>query len=186
MSEHPNDAQLLESAEQDPQAFGHLYDRYAARLYVYAAGHVGSADVATELVAETFAQAWRSRRRARADDEGSLAPWLYGIARNLLRHYHRRRSVESRARKRLHIAVGAAELDDSLADRLAAEDARPDLRAAIAQLPADQRRAVGLRVLAELPYEEIARRLDCTTDTARARVSRGLRGLNTSLEGARK
>jgi RNA polymerase sigma-70 factor (ECF subfamily) len=58
-----------------------------------------------------------------------------------------------------------------------------ELRQALAELPAEQRQAVVLRVLGDLPYGAIASRLDCTSTAARIRVSRGLNRLRARLEG---
>lgn len=65
----------------------------------------GDATIAHELLAETFAQAWRGARRFRGADERSGAAWLYGIARNLLRQHYRQGRVETAARRRLGIAT---------------------------------------------------------------------------------
>ena len=58
-----------------------------------------------------------------------------------------------------------------------------DLSEALAELPAEQRQAVALRVVGDLPYRRIASRLDCTPAAARIRVSRGLTRLRARLEG---
>jgi RNA polymerase sigma-70 factor, ECF subfamily len=56
----------------------------------------------------------------------------------------------------------------------------------LAELPDDQREAVRLRVLEDVPYQEIARRMKITAQVARARVSRGLRALNLALQDERQ
>jgi DNA-directed RNA polymerase specialized sigma24 family protein len=45
-----------------------------------------------------------------------------------------------------------------------------------------ERAAVELRVVGELPYAEIAARLDCTENNARQRVHRGLARLNNLMQ----
>jgi RNA polymerase sigma-70 factor (ECF subfamily) len=61
-----------------------------------------------------------------------------------------------------------------------------DLRAALGRelerLSDGQRQALQLRVVEERPYDEVARRLGVSEQTARARVSRGLRALTAALE----
>jgi RNA polymerase sigma-70 factor (ECF subfamily) len=54
---------------------------------------------------------------------------------------------------------------------------RRSLSLALTELPDEQRRAVELRVLEDLPYREIARRLSIRPAAARLRVSRALRRL---------
>lgn len=62
----------------------------------------------------------------------------------------------------------------------------PELRAALAALGAGEREAVELRVVDELAYEEIARRLDIQPAAARLRVSRALRRLRIALAGVKQ
>jgi RNA polymerase sigma factor (sigma-70 family) len=73
---------------------------------------------------------------------------------------------------------------DAVDDRIAARALRPALQSAVAGLPAEQQRALELRVVQQLPYEEVAGRLDCSINAARLRVSRALRSLTAQLEGA--
>jgi RNA polymerase sigma-70 factor (ECF subfamily) len=59
---------------------------------------------------------------------------------------------------------------------------RSTLRTELQRLSSDQRVALQLRVVDELPYPEVAHQLGITEATARARVSRGLRALAAALE----
>jgi RNA polymerase sigma-70 factor (ECF subfamily) len=134
-------------------------------------------------MAETFAQAWRGARRFRGADERAGAAWLYGIARNLLRQHHRKGRLETRARRRLGMST-LTSYDDEAEDadsRIDARELGPVVREAFAELTPEQQRAVAYRVVDELSYEEIAAQLDCTTNTARSRVFRGLRTLRATV-----
>src|SRR5215207_1421528 len=166
------DAKLLAAARSDPDAFAELYRRHARAVHRFFRGRAPSR-VAGELTAETFAQAALSLRRFRDRADGSALPWLYGIARNLLRRYHEHERVESRARERLGMPVRAYDLDvEAAGDRLDAERAAPALAAALDSLPPGQRQAVELRVVGELPYDEVASSLGCSEVAARIRVTR--------------
>ena len=141
--------------------------------------------VAGELTAETFAQAALSVRRFRDRGDGTALPWLYGIARNLLRRYHERERVETRARERLGMTVRTYDLDvDEANARADAARLGPTLAAALGSLPASQRQAVELRVVADLPYEQVADSLGCSEVAARIRVTRALGTLSRLLKGA--
>ena len=72
----------------DADAFGILFDDYARAIYRYSYRVTGDATGAEDVVAQTFLEAWRLRRRVRPEG-GSLGPWLYGIATNVLRNAHR-------------------------------------------------------------------------------------------------
>jgi RNA polymerase sigma factor (sigma-70 family) len=179
-----SDAELMRRARRDPQAFDGIYVRHARAVHGWLASQVGE-HVAWELTAETFAQAWISRRRFRPDASESAAAWLHGIARNLHRQWSRRQRVDATAMRRLgmQLDLAASSDDDDALDRLLVEQIGPDLASSLDRLPADQRTAIELRVVQELPYEEIARRLDVTPDVVRMRVMRGLRVLHADLEG---
>src|SRR5580765_7390669 len=91
-SEH-SDADLIRAAGSDPAAFGVLYERHAFRVYTWCRRRLEWA--ASDLTAETFAQAWLGRRRFRDERDGTALPWLLGIAHNVLRESARRDWIET-------------------------------------------------------------------------------------------
>ena len=168
------DAELLSSPE--PAAFRELYDRYSDRIYRFQAGRTRDHNAALDLTAETFAQAWLSRTRFRDLADGSAAPWLYAIARHVLVASVRKRTLERGALERLG-ALGERDGDDVVPTPVWLED----LDEAVAALPEDVRRAIELRIVDELPYDDVARELRTTAGAARVRVHRGLRALRSRL-----
>jgi RNA polymerase sigma factor (sigma-70 family) len=180
------DADLLKAARQDPEAFREFYDRYAVWIRSWFLRHTGSDSASLDLTAETFAQAWHASKRFKDLAGGSGAPWLFGIARNLLRQYHKHNRIESAARERMGMPVAFAESEDyeRVDERIEASSLAPLVRHAVRALPKEQRRALELRVVQQLPYEEVAGVLGCSQNAARLRVSRALRALTTQLRGA--
>jgi len=179
-----SDAELVREARHDPDALGELYRRHAERLHSWLRTQVAP-QIACELTAETFAQAALSLRRFTDPGGGSASPWLFGIAKNLLRRYYEHQRVDRRARRRLGMPERAH--DPNLArveERDRAERMRPSLAAALATLPPGQRRALELRVIQELPYEQVASSLSCSEGAARIRVTRALGSLSEHLKGA--
>ncbi len=177
------DAQLIKAARTDPDAFGELYGRHAGVVLAFLQSRVPER-VAGELTAETFAQAALSLKRFRDEKGGSGLPWLYGIARNLLRTFHERERIESKARQRLGLPAHDYELEVHEANaRVDAERLAPDLSAALATLPPTQQQALQLRVIEELPYRQVARSLDCSEVAARIRVTRAIDSLSRLLKG---
>jgi RNA polymerase sigma-70 factor (ECF subfamily) len=178
------DAQLIKDARRDPDALGELYSRHAAGIHAWLAART-STSTASELTAETFAQAALSLRRFRDERDGSAAPWLVGIARNLLRRSLERDRIEASARRRLGMPADAHDADLARIDeRDRAARLEPALSAALGDLPATQRRALELRVLDELSYEQVASSLECSEVAARIRVTRALGSLSRRLKGA--
>jgi RNA polymerase sigma-70 factor, ECF subfamily len=177
------DAELILASRRDPQAFRQLYDRWAERLLIYLYRRVLDAEVAADLLAETFAVAYERRHRFR-DLGRPGGAWLYGIAAKELSHWYRRQEVERRAVRRLGIDVPQLDQEsiariEALAD---ADEHRVALAAALRQMTGGERDAVELRVVSELDYREIAARLGCTEGAARRRVHRGLARLNNLMQ----
>jgi RNA polymerase sigma-70 factor (ECF subfamily) len=52
----------------------------------------------------------------------------------------------------------------------------------VARPPSGQRNAIDLRVMQQLPFGDVAARLDCSERAARMRVSRALRTLRSQLD----
>ena len=176
-ADEPTDARLLVDARRNPDAFRTLYDRYARRIHVFFERRTGDPDASLDLTAETFARAWLARHTFRDLAGGSAGPWLFTIARRILLASAERRRLESDARVRLGL----------LSEREAAEEEAPGwlegLAEALAALPPAQRRAVELRVVDDLSYEQVAAGLGCSPMAARIRVSRGLSALRQAMEG---
>jgi RNA polymerase sigma factor (sigma-70 family) len=180
-----SDAELLKASASDPAAFGEFYERHAAAVLAFFHRRTACAQTALDLTAETFAEAFAFRRRYRDTGAPTLA-WLLGIARHKLSRSLARGRVEDHARRRL--GIERRELDDLAIERIdelcSSEDLRNRVEEALESLTPKVAEAVVLRVVCELPFAEVARRLDCSEVAARMRVARGLSQLHDSLEAS--
>ncbi len=186
MYEELGDGELLALSREDPNAFGALYERHAEALVAFFARRTLDPEVAAELTAETFAEAFASRARFRDRGAGGAggAGWLYGIARHQLGRFFRSGAVDSRARRRLDMPERhvSPEDYDRIEELIDFERVGRAVAEAFSLLSEEQREAMTLRVVEGRPYHEVARLLQCTEETARARVSRGLKRLTRLLE----
>jgi RNA polymerase sigma-70 factor (ECF subfamily) len=169
---------------QDADAFAALYDREARTVLVFIARRTLDPELALDLTAETFAQAFRGRRSFRGATAMEERAWLFTIARRQISRYHRRGTVERRALEALGAQVPEAHEDDlrEIEEAAGLDDLRAALGDELARLNHDQRAALQLRVVEERSYPEVADALGVSEQTARARVSRGLRALARALE----
>ena len=183
-SDPRSDAELLRASARDPEAFGVFYDRHAATVLAYFQRRTACAESAADLAAETFAAAFHARRRYR-DTGAPAVAWVFGIAHHQLADAIRHERIDDRARKRL--GMERVELDDEALRRIEEladlAPVRARLDAALTELTPDSAEAVRLRVDAELPYTEVARRLGCTEGAARVRVARALMKLADTIGG---
>src|SRR5512132_4662811 len=83
-----DDAELILRSSREPELFGLLFERHAEAMRAYVARRTLDAESAAELVAETFAEAFSSRRRLR-DAGGDGVGWLSGLGRHLRSRYCR-------------------------------------------------------------------------------------------------
>lgn len=167
------DADLLAAAVSDAEAFGEFYDRNAESVVGFFMRRTACPQTAADLSAETFAEALRTVHRFR-QDRGAPRAWLFGIAKNQLRRFLRRRSTSDRALRRLGIDPGALDHSDLVSDSLDLSQLRNDVASSLDSLSSGVRDAVRLRVMEELSYAEVAARLGCSEGAARVRVTRGL------------
>jgi RNA polymerase sigma factor (sigma-70 family) len=168
----------------DADDIARLYGTHARSLVAYFARRTFDAQAATELMAETFAEAVADRRKFRGTTDEEAGAWLYGIARHQLSGWYRRAGVERRALARL--GLDPPGLTDDEYERIEELSGLAELRAQVAEaierLTGDHRTALQLRVIEERPYSEIAATLGVDEQAARARVSRALRGLAADLD----
>jgi RNA polymerase sigma-70 factor (ECF subfamily) len=178
-----SDTELLLASRAEPVAFVELYRRHAEDVLRYFARRTLDPEAAAELTAETFAEAYASRRNYRDTGANGVA-WLYGIARHQLGRFFRTGTIDAAARRRIGIAREELPADDyerieELVDLAPIHEA---LVEALETLADEQRDALRLRVIDGLGYSEVAERLGCAEAAARKRVSRGLRRIALVLQ----
>jgi RNA polymerase sigma factor (sigma-70 family) len=164
----------------DEAAFAAIYRRYLPLVLRWCWRETRNRELAADLSAEVFAAALTAARRYRPE-QGTVAAWLLGIARNKLRESRKRGRIEDSARRRLGVEPAAiTDMDLERVEELASVD--QTILALVAGLPDEQRRALVGRVVEERSYEEIASELRCSQLAVRQRVSRGLRRLRSEME----
>jgi RNA polymerase sigma factor (sigma-70 family) len=168
----------------DAEAFSELYRSEAEAVLIFLTRRTLDGELAVDLTAETFAIAMRSWGKLKGLQREQQRAWLFTVAKRQLGRYFRRARVERRAVQRLGIQVPAVASDDlALIERRAGlSELRSALGCELARLSPEQRQALSLRIVDERTYEAIAQQLGISEQTARARVSRGLRKLARALE----
>ena len=168
----------------DADAFSLFYAEEGESVFSFLVRRTMDAEVAVDLTAETFAVALRSWRKLGPLGREQRRAWLFTVARRLYGRYVRRGRIERRAVERLTITVPSVHRDDLalIEERCGLGELRAALGMELGRLSDEQRDALRLRVVEERPYSEVACCLGVSEQTARARVSRGLRALAAALE----
>jgi RNA polymerase sigma factor (sigma-70 family) len=183
----PSDRDLMARLTAgDRDALDPLMERHHRRLYRIALGYLRDADLALDVVQETFVKAFQNA--SRWDTRSEVAPWLARIAVNQSIDQYRK------VRRRRTAEEPLAEGDHSTT--LTVEDASPDalvlgreigerIRTALDVLPERQRAVFVLRHCEEMTLEEIAESLEMNLGTVKSALHRAVRRLRDTLEGVR-
>jgi RNA polymerase sigma-70 factor (ECF subfamily) len=177
------DAGILQRmAGGDQAALAELYDRFSRPLFSTALRILSDASEAQDIVHDVFLALWEKASWFEPH-RGSAFSWAVTLTRNRsidrLRTRRRRTGLlEKSAPEDLGYQAATG---DEAADRAAAGDEAIVVRQAVANLPADQKRAVELAFFSGLTQQEIAERLKEPLGTIKARIRRGLLRLRDSI-----
>jgi RNA polymerase sigma-70 factor (ECF subfamily) len=163
------------------EALAEAYRRHAGAVFALASRVLANRTLAEEVVQEVFLRLWHHADRF-DPERGSLRSWLlaqtHGRAVDLLRSETARRGREERE-QRVRAEAGY-DLEHEVADLVVADQ----VRAALEQLPREERRAIELAYFKGLTYREVAAALDQPEGTVKSRIRAGLKRLREGLAGA--
>ena len=173
------DADLLRAVAQgDEESLAAIYDRYRTILFGLLFRILGNRAEAEDILQEVFVQVWQ---RARDFDEnrGKAFTWLVTLARS--RAIDRLRSLGSRSRT---IEAATKESADAVGDAI--EDAINNergevVRAALKELPEEQRAALLMAYFDGFSQSEIAERTNTPLGTVKTRMRTGMTKLREVL-----
>lgn len=164
----PTDEELMQAvATGDAGALRDLTGRWKRPLFAFLLRAAGGRDT-DDLYQETWLRVVRGARGF--DARRRFSTWLFQIALNLSRDLHRRALPEPATPEALEQA-SAASADATPGE---ARDAALDVQRLLAALPDVQREVVVLRVLEDVPEDEVARIVGCPRGTVKSRLHHGL------------
>ena len=161
--EHEGDGRL---------AFHACFDAHYSRLLAFVVRRVDGRATAEDVLADTFAVAWR-RRDAIPDP---ALPWLYGIARGVIANQRRGERRRSRLSARLF-----GERNATARDPAEVLGERDTILRALGALSEGQREVLRLAAWEGLDTEAGAAALGCTPSAYRVRLHRARRELEKQL-----
>lgn len=162
---------------EDDRRFEALFNENFGDVLAYAIRRCPSREDAEDVVAETFAVAWRRLEDLPAGDEARL--WLFGTARlirsNRIRGHGRRQRLLDRLRHRVRHADAPGVDRDVIAHQR--------LRQAMSALSEADREILGLHAWEGLTSEQIATTLEISVAAAWKRLQRARDRLTVHWEG---
>jgi RNA polymerase sigma-70 factor, ECF subfamily len=161
--------------EGDTTAFEALYDGYHRLVYGVALRVLSDPAGAEDVTQAVFMKLWSNPDLFRT---GNFGAWIVRVARN--RAFDALRSKAARPEDQFPDAIPAQDtLEDSAMAQLDAES----VRAAIAQLPEEQRNLIELGFFGGVTHQEMAKTTGLPLGTVKTRIRSGLRRLRNTLDG---
>jgi RNA polymerase sigma-70 factor (ECF subfamily) len=165
-------------AERDPTALAELFDQFGSYVYGVAARVTRDDRAAEDITQEVLLTMWE-RPEAFDPGRGRLRTFLGTLAhRRAIDHVRREEARRRRGARDAAMAVPVPDVGELAVAIVTAEH----VRAAVEQLPTEQRAAIELAYFGGLTYRQVARELDIPEGTAKSRMRLGLRRIAEALE----
>jgi len=162
---------------RDLRAFEQLYRIYHPRLSRFLTNMLRRSQLVEEAVDDTLMVVWK--RPEAYNGESKVSTWIFAIAYR----------TALKALRDQDEPVGTDAADEQSSEdpgpeqQLMAGQIRSRLFRGLEALSAEQRSVLVLTYFHDLPYNEIARIVDCPVDTVKTRVFHGRRRLRALLQG---
>jgi RNA polymerase sigma-70 factor (ECF subfamily) len=185
VADQSRDTALIERIRNaDRTAFMTFYDRFSPLLFSVAARVLGDRKEAEDVLQEVMLTIWN--KSGEYDPQlGSLSSWAVALTRN--KALDRLRARTRRLRLIEEVAVMAEESgatsSPSANEVLHGRERAEMLRAAMKDLPTEQRMAIELAFFTGMSQTDIATRLQQPLGTVKARIRRGMLRLREQLGG---
>jgi RNA polymerase sigma factor (sigma-70 family) len=170
-------------AERDPDALEELYDRHGGACYGLARRVVGDEQLSQDVVQEVFLAIWRGAATYDGS-RGSLSTWLFALTHHKSVDAVRRSQRHSGRRAPEDALTTEADPAPGVDEQAMASVRRDEVRAALADLPEPQRKALMLAYFGGYSQSEIAQLTGTPLGTVKTRTLAALRRLRGVLDEA--
>ena len=166
------DQKLVQDAQQDPDKFAVLYDKYFEQIYRYVYRRVNDKDTVEDLVSQTFFDAlshiksfeWRGF---------PFSSWLYKIAHNNVLKWYRERSKVQKVG--LDDINELADLDVDQVRDASRKERTLEVQLVLDQLDQEEREIIRLKFFEEVSNIEIAEIMGLSANHIGVKVYRTLK-----------
>jgi RNA polymerase sigma-70 factor (ECF subfamily) len=175
-SERAAEVELVRRAQQNPDQFARLYDRYIQRIYRFLLARTANPVEAEDLTSQTFLTA--VERIGEYNPDGHFSAWLFRIAFN--------KQIDHFRKKQRHADV---ELDENLSfqdgdilNHIIHNERQSILRQKMAELPENERELIHLRLVARMSYAEMGTYLHQSSESVKKKYYRLIQRMRAEME----
>ncbi len=172
-------------------AFDTLIHKHQKRAYQYAFRLSRDAEIAADVVAETFVRIYRALPNFKG--ESAFTTWMYRILTNCFLDMRKKESLRGHLSLDSHLTTEEGELEVQIVDKADSpyQESEQNERArilasAVQQLVPYQRAMILMYHVEMLSYEEMAQSLDLPIGTVKSRLNRSRNCLKTILTGQKE
>ena len=182
-----DDALIRRAAQRDERAFEQLMLLHQKAVYNICYRMAGNAEDALDLSQEVFLKLWRTLEQYQFD--AAFSTWLYRMTQNAFIDFLRRQ------KRQQHTSLTVCDDEEDAGKEFSVPDPAPlpeervifnekqeAIRTAMNALPPDFREILELRVVRNLPYEQIAQIMELPVGTVKSRLARARIQLKKRLE----
>ncbi|MDA9304123.1 sigma-70 family RNA polymerase sigma factor [bacterium] len=154
------------------QALSILVERHRPKTYRFIYAKVQDAEVASDIVQDTFLKVIKTLDKGGYRDEGKFVSWVMRIAHNLVIDHFRRLKKMPMQYEKSDYSFFSFLTDSSKTkeETMIQEHIESNLHHIINCLPADQLEVVSLRIFKELSFKEISEQTGVSINTALGRM----------------
>ena len=172
---------LVRVADQDRDAFRHVFDHFAPRLKAFLMGQGTDPQMAEEVVQETMVKVWR--KAGQFDPaKAAASTWIFTIARNM-RIDHLRKA--NRPEPDMDDPAFVPDPEPQASDVIAQSQDAAKLHEAMRELSDEQRDVLTLAFFEEKAHPEIADQLGIPLGTVKSRIRLALKNIRSKIGESR-
>ena len=168
----------------DELALSTLVTRHQSRIFGFIYSKVLDRDVSDDIFQDTFIKVIKTLKSNSYNEEGKFLPWVMRIAHNLIIDHFRKNKKMPLYRETEEFSIFSIMTDNSpnIEGKIITEQVESDLLRLIAELPADQKEVLQMRIYQDLSFKEISESTGVSINTALGRMRYALINLRRIMD----
>lgn len=173
------DKKLLELTLKDRKHFAHIYNKYFDKIYKYCNLKLNFRREETEdAVSQIFVSALTNIEKVNIEENGTLLPWLYTIARNQVYGMYRKKSSISVDEE---VIYSAPDRDLGFEKEIENSNSEDYIKEILAELDQESIDICFLKIYEDMKFNQIAQQLDLKESAVKMRYYRAIEYVNKRM-----
>lgn len=179
------DALLVKSyVAGDENALAALINRHQSKIFGFIYSKISDRDISNDIFQDTFIKVIKTLKSNSYNEEGKFLPWVMRIAHNLIVDHFRKTKKMPMFRETEEFSIFSIMSDNvpNIESQIITDQVQQDLKKLIAELPADQKEVLLMRIYQDLSFKEISELTGVSINTALGRMRYALMNLRKVID----